>query len=163
LARARGFVYCLARTGVTGGGGGYAGSIEARVGEVRRQSRLPVAVGFGIATGEQARALRGVADAVGVGAALMREVTRDPARGVGARQLSAARFRSEVGAEETLRLPGTRGPQRPSGEATRTGRSSAARSKGPSSTQPSRSTSDFPVAHPRGGALRDPLGCGQPV
>jgi len=81
LARARGFVYCLARTGVTGGGGGYAGSIEARVGEVRRQSRLPVAVGFGIATGEQARALRGVADAVVVGAALMREVTRDPAMG----------------------------------------------------------------------------------
>jgi tryptophan synthase alpha chain len=85
VGRARGFVYCLARTGVTGAGGGYAGSIEDRVREVRRCSKLPVAVGFGIGTGSQARALRGVADAVVVGAALMREVAQDPASGVVAR------------------------------------------------------------------------------
>ena len=85
VARARGFVYCLARTGVTGQGGGYAGSIEARVREVRALTPLPVAVGFGIATGEQARALRGIADAVIVGAALMREVAQDPGKGVVAR------------------------------------------------------------------------------
>ena len=85
VARARGFVYCLARTGVTGQGGGYAGSIEDRVREVRRLSPLPVAVGFGIATGDQARALRGVADGVVVGAALMRAVSQDPSTGVVAR------------------------------------------------------------------------------
>jgi tryptophan synthase alpha chain len=45
---------------------------------VRALTPLPVAVGFGIATGEQARALRGIADAVVVGAALMREVAQDP-------------------------------------------------------------------------------------
>ncbi len=85
VERARGFVYCLARTGVTGQGGGYAGSIEERVREVRRHSRLPVAVGFGISTAAQARALRGVADGVVVGAALMREVAQDPDAGVVAR------------------------------------------------------------------------------
>ena len=82
VARARGFVYCLARTGVTGQGGGFAGSIEERVREVRHLSPLPVAVGFGIATAAQARALRGVADGVVVGAALMREVAQDPGAGV---------------------------------------------------------------------------------
>jgi tryptophan synthase alpha chain len=81
LARARGFVYCLARTGVTGRGDGYAGVLPERVAAIRRQTTLPVAVGFGIADAAQARALRGVADAVVVGAAFMRAVAEDPARG----------------------------------------------------------------------------------
>jgi tryptophan synthase alpha chain len=85
VARARGFVYCLARTGVTGEGGGDAGSIEDRVREVRQLSPLPVAVGFGISTPAQAHALRGVVDGVVVGAALMREVARDTHVGVVAR------------------------------------------------------------------------------
>jgi len=82
VARARGFVYCLARTGVTGGGGGEAGALPERVAAVRALTPLPVAVGFGIATAAQARPLRGVADAVVVGAAFMRAVSEDPARGV---------------------------------------------------------------------------------
>lgn len=89
VARARGFVYCLARTGVTGAGGGYAGAIEERVREVRALTVLPVAIGFGISTPDQARALRGMSDAVIVGAAMMREITVDPLQGavsrVGAR------------------------------------------------------------------------------
>jgi tryptophan synthase alpha chain len=81
LSRARGFVYCLARTGVTGSGGGYAGALPERVAALRRLSPLPVAVGFGIGDAAQARALKGVADAVVVGAAFMRAVAEDPARG----------------------------------------------------------------------------------
>jgi tryptophan synthase alpha chain len=91
IARARGFVYCLARTGVTGSGEGYAGSLETRIAEIRRRSPLPVAVGFGIATPEHARALRGAADAVVVGAAFMRAVSEDPARGPVERVLRLAR------------------------------------------------------------------------
>jgi len=68
LGRARGFVYCLARTGVTGAGPGYAGALEERVAALRRRTTLPVAVGFGISSPAQARALKGVADAVVVGA-----------------------------------------------------------------------------------------------
>jgi tryptophan synthase alpha chain len=91
LARCRGFVYCLARTGVTGAGGGYAGLLEDRVREIRALTSLPVAVGFGISSGEQARALRGVADAAIVGAALIREITWDPEHGVVERVAGRAR------------------------------------------------------------------------
>jgi tryptophan synthase alpha chain len=72
LARARGFVYCLARTGVTGQGGGFRGSIPERVAALRQRTTLPIAVGFGISSAADARALAGVADAVVVGAAFAR-------------------------------------------------------------------------------------------
>ncbi len=91
LARCRGFVYCLARTGVTGRGAGWSGSIPERVAELRRHTALPVAVGFGISGGEDARRLRGVADAVIVGAAFMRRVTEDPAAGAVERVAALAR------------------------------------------------------------------------
>ena len=82
LARCRGFVYCLARTGVTGQAGGYAGALDERLAAVRAHSSLPVAVGFGISTAADAAALRGRADATIVGAAFMRLVHQDPEHGV---------------------------------------------------------------------------------
>jgi tryptophan synthase alpha chain len=85
LARCRGFVYCLARTGVTGQGQGWSGSITDRVAQIRRHTSLPVAVGFGISSPDDARRLRGTADAVVVGAAFMRRVTEDPSRGAAER------------------------------------------------------------------------------
>ncbi len=88
IARSRGFLYCLARTGVTGRGGGEAAPIAGRIAALRRLTRLPIAVGFGISTRDQARALSGVADAVVVGAAFMRAVTEDPARGAVERVLA---------------------------------------------------------------------------
>lgn len=90
LGRARGFVYCLARTGVTGTGGGDAGSLPDRLAALRRHTGLPVAVGFGVSSPAQAAALRGTADAVVVGAAFMREVATDPERGAGARTRALA-------------------------------------------------------------------------
>jgi tryptophan synthase alpha chain len=75
LARCRGFAYCLARTGVTGASQGFSGVIEERVAEVRRHTTLPIAVGFGISSVDQARALRGKVEAIVVGAALMRAVS----------------------------------------------------------------------------------------
>lgn len=91
LARSRGFVYCLARTGVTGQGSGWSGSLPDRVAALRRHTALPVAVGFGIAGGEDAKRLRGVADAVVVGAAFMRRVAEDPGQGAAERVASLAR------------------------------------------------------------------------
>ena len=82
LARCRGFVYCLSRTGVTGRAEGFAGSLDERLATVRAQSRLPIAVGFGISTAADAHALRGRVDAAIVGAAFMRLVHEDPAHGV---------------------------------------------------------------------------------
>jgi tryptophan synthase alpha chain len=81
VGRCRGFVYCLSRTGVTGRSAGYAGSIPDRVAELRRITSLPVGIGFGVSTPEEAGALKGVADAVIVGSAFMRAVTADPEHG----------------------------------------------------------------------------------
>ena len=75
LARTRGFVYCLARTGVTGGGGGESGVVVERLAALRTQTSLPIAVGFGISNAGQVRALAGRVDAVIVGAAFMRLIT----------------------------------------------------------------------------------------
>lgn len=81
LARCRGFVYCLSRTGVTGQAGGYAGSLDERLAAVRAHSKLPVGVGFGISTAADAAALKGRVEATIVGAAFMRLVHEDPANG----------------------------------------------------------------------------------
>lgn len=85
LARCRGFVYCLSRTGVTGRADGFAGALDERLAAVRAHTRLPVAVGFGISSAADAAALRGRCDAVVVGAAFMRLVQQDPERGVAER------------------------------------------------------------------------------
>ena len=92
VARARGFVYCVSRTGVTGDSPGFAGSLHDRVAELRGLTPLPVAVGFGISTPKGAAALRGVADAVVVGAAFARSVAEDPGPGAArrARDLATA-------------------------------------------------------------------------
>ena len=90
LGRCRGFVYCLSRTGVTGRGEGYAGSLAERLAAVRALTKLPVAVGFGISTAADAAALRGRADAAIVGAAFTRMVQQDPARGFSERVGSLA-------------------------------------------------------------------------
>lgn len=90
LERSRGFVYCLARTGVTGRAAGESGSVPERVAELRKLTKLPIAVGFGISNAVGAGALRGNADAVIVGAAFMRAIHEDPSRGVRERVLALA-------------------------------------------------------------------------
>lgn len=72
VSRCRGFVYCLARTGVTGRSAGYSGPLAERIAAVRALTDLPIAVGFGISSGQEAQALRGAVDALVVGAAFMR-------------------------------------------------------------------------------------------
>ncbi|OLC57823.1 MAG: tryptophan synthase subunit alpha [Chloroflexi bacterium 13_1_40CM_4_68_4] len=68
---ARGFVYCVSLTGVTGARAALADDVSTFVARVRRYATAPVAVGFGISRAEHVRALRGVADAVVVGSALV--------------------------------------------------------------------------------------------
>jgi len=69
LPAARGFVYCVSLTGVTGARAVLAEDTAAFVARVRARTTLPVAVGFGISRPEHVRALRGVADGVIVGSA----------------------------------------------------------------------------------------------
>lgn len=67
----RGFVYYVSRTGVTGAQQALSSGLEAEVSAVREASPLPVAVGFGISTPEQAAAVAQVADGVVIGSALV--------------------------------------------------------------------------------------------
>ena len=80
----------LSRTGVTGRSGGESGSLVERVAELRTHTRLPIAVGFGISTPDDAKRLAGVADAVVVGAAFMRAISEDPENGAADRVLALA-------------------------------------------------------------------------
>ncbi|MFQ5664724.1 MAG: tryptophan synthase subunit alpha [Terriglobia bacterium] len=67
----RGFVYVISRRGTTGPQRDVPVEVKRVVKRVRRFTRLPVAVGFGIAHPEQVAALAGVADGVVVGSALV--------------------------------------------------------------------------------------------
>lgn len=71
---ATGFVYYVSVAGVTGAGIGAESDISAGVERARRLSKLPVAVGFGVRTPEQAAAFARISDAVVVGSALVEEV-----------------------------------------------------------------------------------------
>jgi tryptophan synthase alpha chain len=71
LDGARGFVYLVARLGVTGASRTLADDLTDSVERVRRATRLPVAVGFGISNAEQARAVARLADGVVVGSAVV--------------------------------------------------------------------------------------------
>jgi len=71
---ASGFVYYVSVAGVTGAGVGAESDISAGVNLARRISKLPVAVGFGVRTPDQAASFARIADAVVVGSALVEEV-----------------------------------------------------------------------------------------
>lgn len=68
---ASGFVYYISRTGVTGARDELSGSLGEEVARLRQRIRLPVAVGFGVSTPEQAGEVARIADGVVVGSALI--------------------------------------------------------------------------------------------
>jgi tryptophan synthase alpha chain len=78
---AQGFVYLVARLGVTGASRALAADLTESVARVRGATRLPVAVGFGISTSEQARTVARLADGVVVGSALVDALGNDGVAG----------------------------------------------------------------------------------
>jgi tryptophan synthase alpha chain len=84
-ARARGFLYTVSLTGTTGERAGVADDLAAIVARAKASTRVPVAVGFGIATPEQAAAAAAAgADGVIVGSRLVRAASEgtDPVAAV---------------------------------------------------------------------------------
>ncbi len=69
-----GFLYVISRTGVTGARESLPEDLPALIRRVRRATRLPVAVGFGISLPGQVSVLGGLADAAVVGSALVQEI-----------------------------------------------------------------------------------------
>ena len=72
---ARGFIYCVSLTGVTGARRALGSDVAAFVGRVKAHARVPVALGFGISEASHVAGLRGVVDGVAVGSAAIDAVT----------------------------------------------------------------------------------------
>ena len=94
----QGFVYYIARTGVTGVRAELRSELAREAGAVRSVSPVPVAVGFGVSTAEQARAVGAAADAAVVGSTL---VNRLDEAGVDGTLALAARLRGALNAART--------------------------------------------------------------
>jgi tryptophan synthase alpha chain len=71
LNNTSGFVYYVSITGITGSAAPDANKVSAAVARIKRHTKLPVAVGFGVRSAEQARAIAENADGVVVGSALI--------------------------------------------------------------------------------------------
>jgi tryptophan synthase alpha chain len=79
LARSsEGFIYALSRTGVTGAHGAPSANIAELVASIKAHTDVPVCVGFGISTPEQAAMVAAVADGVIVGSAIVKQVELNP-------------------------------------------------------------------------------------
>ena len=71
LNNTSGFVYYVSITGITGAAAPDPAKVSAAVARIKRHTKLPVAVGFGVRTAEQARTIAEGADGVVVGSALV--------------------------------------------------------------------------------------------
>jgi tryptophan synthase alpha chain len=71
LANTSGFVYYVSITGITGSAAPDVGKVAEAVARIKRHTALPVCVGFGVRTAEQARMIAQSADGVVVGSALV--------------------------------------------------------------------------------------------
>jgi tryptophan synthase alpha chain len=76
----RGFVYAVSRTGVTGARQDLATDAKMLVRRLRRVTKLPVALGFGISTADQFSEVGEFADAVVVGSAIVDTIERNRGR-----------------------------------------------------------------------------------
>ncbi len=73
-AAASGFIYCVSTTGVTGTRASLRTDLPEFVARIRRHTDLPLAVGFGVSTVEQAASVATYADGVIIGSALVEMV-----------------------------------------------------------------------------------------
>jgi len=76
VKRGRGFVYYVSREGVTGMQSKVSDTISEMTGKIRAHTELPIAVGFGISTPQQAAMVSQKADAVVVGSAIVNEIAK---------------------------------------------------------------------------------------
>jgi tryptophan synthase alpha chain len=103
--RARGFVYCVSVTGVTGGDVEVGGELRGFLARARREIDLPLAVGFGIRTPDQAAAIGRLADGVVIASQLIRLVREvgDPAAALAALDAYASEVREALAAAGAAR------------------------------------------------------------
>ena len=100
----RGFVYAVSRTGVTGARKQLTEDAQKLVRRLRKHTRLPIAVGFGISTPEQFAAVGQFADAAVIGSAIVEIIERSP----GKEAESVAEFVKQLSAVGTQHSAGRR-------------------------------------------------------
>ena len=71
-----GFVYCISIAGTTGARDQFPDELSGQLRRLRGKTDLPLAVGFGVSKPEQVATLRGLADGVIVGSAIVRQLER---------------------------------------------------------------------------------------
>jgi tryptophan synthase alpha chain len=103
-AACQGFVYAVSRTGITGAQKQLAADAQGLVKRIRKFTRLPIAVGFGISNPQQFAEVGRFADAVVVGSAIVQLIEQNPGNEAGAveafvRSLKAGT--SSVGASQS--------------------------------------------------------------
>jgi len=74
LANTSGFLYYVSITGITGTAEPDVVAVHSHIARIKKSTRLPIAVGFGVKTPQQAKAMAAVADGVAVGSALVNAV-----------------------------------------------------------------------------------------
>jgi tryptophan synthase alpha chain len=74
LELARGFIYCISVAGTTGVRAELPPELKQQLAWLKTQTQLPLAVGFGISRPDQVEGLRGLADGVIVGSAIVRHI-----------------------------------------------------------------------------------------
>jgi len=72
--RASGFIYYVSLTGITGAEMAETASVRQQVDEIRRLTDLPICVGFGIKTPEQAAGIAGFSDGIVVGSHFVTQI-----------------------------------------------------------------------------------------
>jgi len=77
-ARARGFIYCVSLTGVTGARGVLPTTLPEYLARVRAVTELPLVVGFGVSRPEHVAGLRSHADGAIVGSAIIDIMEKTP-------------------------------------------------------------------------------------
>ena len=76
LANTSGFVYYVSIAGITGTKAPDLGEVKGQVGRIKAQTSLPIAVGFGVKTEDQVKAIAELADGVVVGSALVTAIAQ---------------------------------------------------------------------------------------
>lgn len=76
LQNTSGFVYYVSITGITGAAAPIVNDVQKQVGAIKSATPLPVVVGFGVKSGDQARALGQNADGVVVGSAIVSRIEK---------------------------------------------------------------------------------------
>ena len=93
---AKGYLYYVSLKGVTGAANIDTSEVEAAIQRIRRHTKVPVGVGFGIRDGATARRVAGFADAVVIGSRIVQELADDPARAADKARSVMAEFRSAL-------------------------------------------------------------------